>query len=105
MHESAWRVLVGKESLDILDGAGALNSIRFDAIKIIAIETNASGPMGTDVWWHVSGTDRGLAIPGGAGGEREMLSCFQKFPGFDNDAVIAAMGCTEEKMFVCWKAS
>lgn len=102
--ESNWHVRVGDYVLEVLDPYGETNSLRFDEIKIIAIETNDSGPLGTDVWWHVSGIERGLMIPGGAIGEQEMLAAFQKWPGFNNDSVIAAMGCTEEKMFVCWKA-
>ena len=33
----------------------------------------------------------------------ELLSRLQQLPGFDNEAVIKAMGSTNNAKFLCWK--
>jgi hypothetical protein len=45
---------------------------------------------------------RGVAIPGGLMGDA-LLQRLQALPGFDNKAVIEAMGCTQDAAFLCWR--
>ena len=71
----------------------------------IVVETNDSGPTGADVWWRLSDVD-GRAVctfPGGATGEGVALRVFQTLPGFDDNAVIQAMGSTSNRRFVVYR--
>jgi hypothetical protein len=36
-------------------------------------------------------------------GAEPLLAALQQRPGFRNDAVIEAMGCTENRDFFCWE--
>jgi hypothetical protein len=80
-------------------------SVTWDDLNAVIIETNDTGPLDTDVWWILvgQGAKSGCLIPGGATGEKELLERLQKLPGFDNAKLIDAMGCTDNKRFVCWQ--
>jgi hypothetical protein len=85
---------------------GSLQIISWPEVECVAIETNDSGPWGTDVWWLIEGREKRCAYPGGATGEQEALAEYPKrFPGFRDLAVIEAMGCTSNARFVCWQRS
>ena len=86
---------------------GVIERVPVQDVKEVAIETNSSGPWGTDVWWLITGAtpDARCAYPGGATGEQAMLQWFHGLPGFDDNAVITAMGSTSNARFVCWRAS
>ena len=85
---------------------GVIERLMMKDLKEVAIETNASGPWGADVWWLLTGSspDARCAYPGGATGEQRMLQWLQALPGFDDKSVIAAMGSTANARFVCWRA-
>lgn len=83
---------------------GETQSLEWHNVARIAIETNDSGPWGADLWWLIEGTDIRCAYPGGATGDIEALRVFPtKFPGFSDEAVIKANGCTSNARFVCWE--
>ena len=83
---------------------GEISSIRWDAVNIIAIDTNDSGPWGYDVWWVFEGSEDKCVYPGGSTGDLDALKVLEeKFPGFRDDAVIKAMGSTSNNRFVCWE--
>jgi hypothetical protein len=86
---------------------GVIERIALKDLKEVAIETNSSGPWGADVWWLLTGAtaDARCAYPGGATGEQSVLQWLQRLPGFDDKAVIAAMGSTSNARFVCWQAA
>lgn len=69
----------------------------------IIIETNDTGPWGTDVWWRILSKDGLLSFPGGANGETIILDIFQCFPNFDNKEFIKAMGSVDNAEFIVWK--
>jgi len=83
---------------------GETQSIAWQAVDRVAIETNDSGPWGADVWWLLEAQDHHVAYPQGATGDSEMLGQFSvRFPGFNHAAVIQAMGCASNARFVCWE--
>jgi hypothetical protein len=86
---------------------GVIERVALKDLKEVAIETNASGPWGADVWWLLTGASPAArcAYPGGATGEQGMLQWLQRLPGFDDKAVITAMGSTSNARFVCWRAA
>lgn len=69
----------------------------------VAIKTSDEGPFAPDVFWVLGAKDKVVMYPGGATGEQEMLSRLQKLPNFNNEAVIAAAGSTDNNVFVCWE--
>lgn len=84
--------------------SGERHATAWDAVNCVAIETNDSGPWGADVWWLLEGASDRVAYPQGATGDEGMLAELPKrFPGFNHEAVILAMGCTDNARFVCWE--
>jgi hypothetical protein len=83
-----------------------VETIARDDLVEVAIETNASGPWGADVWWRLRSRnpESECVFPGGATGEPAVVAWVQQLPNFDNSAFIQAMGSTSEARFVCWRA-
>jgi len=71
----------------------------------IGIVTTDEGPFQEDVYFLLLGPDRehGCAIPQGATGTQKLVERLQALPGFENDALIRAMGCTDNNRFLCWQ--
>lgn len=83
---------------------GSTESMAWDQVLRIAIETNDSGPWGADVWWLFESASGRCAYPQGATGEEEILNMLpRRFPGFSDRQVIKAMGSTSNARFVCWE--
>jgi len=84
---------------------GQVESIAWDDLDAVVVETNDTGPFGTDVLWLLVGKAGrgGCVVPQGATGERELLDALFRLPGFDSEQFIAAMACTEDRTFVCWR--
>mgnify|MGYP001544696844 CR=1 FL=1 len=61
------------------------------------------GPFDDDVFFVIETADKNFVIPQAAPGASQLLERFQQLPGFDNEAVIDSMGCTDNKEFVCWE--
>ncbi|HEX5725013.1 MAG TPA: hypothetical protein VFX98_06080 [Longimicrobiaceae bacterium] len=80
--------------------SGALSSV-----TDVAIETNDTGPFGSDVIWHLNVDGRLVSYAQGATGEGALLEALQRLPGFDNEAVIEAMGCTDNALFIALRTS
>ena len=83
--------------------SGLVESVGWDELKEVAIVTTDEGPFATDVMWVLIGAVSGCVIPQGAAGEDELLRRLQSLPGFNNEAVIEAMGSTSNRQFVCWE--
>ena len=84
---------------------GRVESIRWDQLAEVAIVTTDEGPFVDDVHWLLIGSDgtTGCAVPSETEGTADLLERLQKLPGFDNEAVIKAMGHTENARFVVWR--
>lgn len=76
--------------------------LEFQDIQRVAIRTTDEGPGVEDVYWVLSAGDQICLIPHGAEGESELFDRLLKLPGFNNQAMIAAMTCTENAEFECW---
>lgn len=107
MPESRFEVTLDDEKVTCRRPDGNDETVRWDELAAVVIETNDSGPLGMDVWWLLVPRDSesGCVVPQGARGEDRLLSRLQELSGFDNEALIAAMSCTDNQRFVCWKAS
>ncbi len=85
---------------------GKTETVRWSDLQEVGILTTGDGPMGDDVFWMLLGTEgAGCAIPSETEGMQELLPRLQQLEGFDNEAVIEAMGSTSNARFVCWKRS
>ena len=86
---------------------GIVESIRWDVLCEVGILTTDDGPLQEDVFFLLIASDgkSGCVVPQGAEGCDHLLERLQKLPGFDNEAVIKAMGSTAHAKFVCWKRS
>jgi len=83
---------------------GKVESVRWCDLQRVEIWTTSAGPAVDDVFFMLHGKDRsGCAIPQSALGADVLLRRLQELPGFDNEAVIRAMGSTSDAEFVCWK--
>jgi hypothetical protein len=82
---------------------GRTESVTWDELQEVLIVTTDQGPFAEDVFWVLSGNGRGCAIASEAQGMKELLPRLLELPGFDNTAVIRAMGSAENARFLCWK--
>lgn len=84
---------------------GSTESVRWDELEEVFILTTDEGPFVEDVFWMLARGEGkgGCAVPQGAEGSDQLLERLQQLPGFDNDAVIAAMMSTSNAKFVCWR--
>jgi hypothetical protein len=82
---------------------GKIESVTWNDLKTVAIQTTDSGPFASDVFWLLLGEKTGCAIPQEATGADELMRRLQNLPGFNNEAVIESMTCVENKRFVCWQ--
>jgi hypothetical protein len=101
------RIVVTEESVTRFLPDGTQEHVRWCDLAEVRIVTTGEGPMSEDVYWLLLASDEksGCAISQGAQGMDILLNELQKLPGFDNGAVIEAMGSTSGAKFVCWKKS
>ena len=78
-------------------------SIPWRDLERVEIRTTDEGPFTADVFWVLHTASAARVVPQGATGERELFERLQALPGFDNGAVIAAMGSVENQSWVCWE--
>lgn len=79
--------------------------IELDALAEVRIVTTDDGPFEADVLWLLIPLDGPpLHIPNDALGAEALLPALQALPGFDNAAVVRAMGSTTPATFTIWRA-
>jgi hypothetical protein len=82
---------------------GLVERVRWSDLQIVFIETTDAGPFVDDVFWVLGGNVSGCVVPSESDGMSTLLERLQRLPGFDNNAVIEAMSCAENRRFICWK--
>jgi len=102
-----------KETIQV-DDAGVLRvegtireEIKWDEVTEIRIITTDEGPFREDVFFVLLGADnKGCLVPHDAAVRTKLLEELQtRFPSFDNEMVIKAMGCTSKNSFLIWQKS
>lgn len=81
---------------------GRRMEVRWDDLIGVAIETTDQGPAVDDVFFILAGATNTLVCPSEADGAQTLLGRLQKLRTFDNEAVVSAMSCTENRTFICW---
>ena len=82
---------------------GTVERVGWADLQKVEVVTTGEGPFAPDVFWVLQGADGGCDVPQGATGDRRLLERLQALPGFDNDALIAAMSSTSDRRFLCWQ--
>ncbi len=103
--ESRWIVAIGEDKISVTDHTGTIARLAKSDLASVVIETNDSGPWGTDLWWLLIGADGqlGCAAPGGATGETELLDYLTALPRFDYQEMTRAMASTDNARFRIWE--
>jgi hypothetical protein len=102
--ETGVRVIQDEKSIRVVGPGEAVSAINWDDIARVTIRTTDTGPFTTDLFWHLQNSEgKGPTVPMGAVGEHELLLAMQRrLDGFDNMAVVEAMGTSEKAEFVVW---
>ncbi|MES2507339.1 MAG: hypothetical protein V4599_11585 [Verrucomicrobiota bacterium] len=102
MPESSYVVVLDEQEIVCNRPDGTQERIAWDNLQKVEILTTEDGPFAPDRFWVLHGKHSGCVIPQGATGDAKLLAQLQTLPGFDNGAVIEAMGSTSNATFVCW---
>jgi hypothetical protein len=83
---------------------GKVEQVTWDDLEEVSVLTTSEGPLAEDVFFVLAGRGgTGCVVPQGAPESTALLERLQRLPGFDNEALVRAMGNTEEARFVCWR--
>lgn len=99
--EERYRVEVTvHDEIVCLPPTGAEQRIRVRDLGSVHVETNASGPLGADVWWVLKDAQGRTCVrfPQLASGEGAVLDRLRMLPGFRPDG----MNSAEPATFRCW---
>ncbi|MBU2876447.1 hypothetical protein [Aliiglaciecola lipolytica] len=77
-------------------------SIAWNELIGVAVETTDEGPFVEDVWWHLATKDGVITYPSEATGAGEFLRRLQDIPTFNNERLIKSMSSTENQTFILW---
>lgn len=80
----------------------ALGTVAWRDLVAVEFVTTDEGPFSEDVFLVLHDGGPGFVVPQGAEDFGALLERLQKLPGFENRAVIDAMGSTENARFPCW---
>lgn len=83
--------------------SGLVESVSWQDLKLVAIQTTDRGPGACDVFWLLAGDKSGGVVPQDSIGGEALLQRLQALPGFKNDEVMKAMKCADNNTFVCWQ--
>jgi hypothetical protein len=97
------RIEVGDGGISVAAPGAEPWCVAWDQLARVDIETTDAGPFAEDIFWHlITDTDRCI-VPNGATGEPTLLARLQDLPGFNHEALLAAMGSTGNRVWVCWE--
>lgn len=83
---------------------GREESVSWSDLQSVEIRTTSEGPFAEDVFFFLVERDgRSCEVPQGEAMETDLVMRLQELPGFDSEAVIAAMGSTDDARFHCWR--
>jgi hypothetical protein len=84
---------------------GKVATVRWDDLTSVHLHTTDEGPWRPDVFWVLKDVDGvELIAPQGATGEDGFLAVLERrLAGFDDRAVIEAMGSTDNAVFTLWE--
>lgn len=103
LSSSAPRLSVDSEGVTLRSARGT-ESIAWADLSEVGILTTDAGPFFSDFFWILIAQDGSkCCVSSELEGADRLLERLQALPGFDNEAVIAASGCTSNASFQCWQ--
>lgn len=102
--ETGARVIHDDSRILLMSPDGHQEIVLWSSLERVTIETTDAGPFVSDLFWILDTAEgRSYMISMGSPGEAELLSTMQhRLHGFDNMAVVEAMGSTEVARFQVW---
>jgi hypothetical protein len=97
------RVAVDAKGVSCARPDGRVDVVNWSDLVVAGIQTTAIGPFVEDVYFYLEGPDYGFYIPQAAEGTEELVGRLLQLPGFDSETFAAAMSCTDDTRFVCWR--
>jgi hypothetical protein len=100
------RVVHDDKTITVRQPGGREETIAWSDLASVTVLTTDHGPFEIDLFWVFRDRNghRGPVVPMGAAGEHELLKAMQsRLHGFDNMAVVEAMGATSNASFVIWE--
>jgi len=94
---------VDEEGIRCIRRTGTRETVSWEQINRVLLRTTDKGPFDDDVFFVLETATGTLVIPQAVKGSYELLSYLQRLPDFDNERVIEAMSCTENREFLCWQ--
>lgn len=82
---------------------GTVETILWHDLREVVLITTSGGPFVEDVFYVLRDSHGEAVIPQTASGSDALLTRLSQLPGFNEAAVIEAMGCTHDREFVCWR--
>lgn len=101
--ESACEVTHDDRGVTLRYMDGRTDRVLWDRLVRVSIRTTPEGPLAPDVFWVLADGERELCVPQGATGDQALMERLQGLPGFDSEAVIKAMSCADDNVFLCWQ--
>jgi hypothetical protein len=101
-----------KQTLQITDDGvrrllpgGKEEAVTWAELAEVWILTTDEGPFAEDLFFGLVGrAGNGVAVSHALAVQHDLLAHLQKLPGFDNAAVVAAMGSATNQRFLIWRA-
>lgn len=103
--ESKFILTINDQEIANYRPEGVTERVVLADLAAVIIETNDSGPVGSDVWFILVGVaaKSGCVFPQGASGEEAVIDYLLKLPNFNHQEFIEAMSSTDNQKFLCWK--
>ena len=80
---------------------GHFESVDRNDLKAVEIKNTDEGPFVQDVFFVLYGNDSSCVVPLDAERFDVFFERLRRLPGFDSQAVVAAMSCTDDANFLC----
>ena len=81
---------------------GRTEQVSWDGLRAVWAVTTSDGPWADDVFYILEDAHGGVSVPQSVTDEA-FLARLQALPGFDNEALISAMGSTGDARFDLWR--
>ena len=81
---------------------GRLEQVAWEDLAAVWVATTRDGPWADDVFFILEDSSGGVSVPQSFTDDA-FLARLQALPGFDNEALIRAMGSTDEARFDLWR--
>ncbi|BDG01946.1 hypothetical protein [Anaeromyxobacter oryzae] len=101
------RLRVDEAGIECAYPGGVCRRAAWADLTEVRIRTTSEGPHLEDVFWgfHTGSEMPQVIVPHEVAVQSELLDALQRrLPGLDDEAVIRAMGCGEDRFFVVWSA-